>query len=496
MILIKNATLVDGTGARPERKDILVKDDRVAAIGTFPNKDADIVIDGEGMIATPGFIDVNTDSDHYLSLFTDPSQQDFLLQGVTTIIGGQCGSSLAPLLNGRLDSIRKWGDTNQVNINWATLSEFLYALKSVKLGVNFGTLVGHSTVRRALLGEQVRDLTEAELKAMRGVVEQAMKEGALGLSTGLGYNHAHDVPYIEIKQLADIVARYGGVYATHLRDEGEHLLGSVDETIRLANEAKVKTIISHFRPIIGYEADYEHAKEAIEKNSNGLVHFDLYPFRYSILPIYMLLPASHREGNLEHMFEQFSSHHSVEEIKKSFSRMSGKGMTIARAPGFDFLVGKTVAKFSADRGITAAQGIFELMRMTKLRAVLFNENVSEAVGLNALMSDVALVASNSPSLVAGQNVLENERAAKTFKKFIRIALDKGKPIEWVIHKITEKPARLLGLEGRGVIKEGAIADIALLRGEQAMHVLVGGAYAVKNGALNEEVRAGVILARR
>ena len=156
MILIKDSLVIDGTGNPGERKDILIKDNKISAIGSFPNHNADEIIDGLGLISAPGFIDIDTDSDHYLTLFTDRSQHDFLLQGVTTIMGGFSGSSLTPLIRGSLESVRKWADINQVNVDWNTVGEFLKILERIKLGVNFGTLVGHSTIRRGLIGEENR----------------------------------------------------------------------------------------------------------------------------------------------------------------------------------------------------------------------------------------------------------------------------------------------------------------------------------------------------
>src|SRR3989344_3589320 len=116
MTLIRSVQIVDGSGKAPYKADVLLSGDRISAIGAFPNKKASLVINGLGYYLAPGFIDVNTDSDHYLSLFTNPSQEDFLTQGVTTIIGGMCGSSLAPLIYGSLESIRKWTDIGQINV--------------------------------------------------------------------------------------------------------------------------------------------------------------------------------------------------------------------------------------------------------------------------------------------------------------------------------------------------------------------------------------------
>ena len=150
-LLIKNVHILGSQNDYGERADIFVSGDKISAIGNFPDKKADQIIDGGGGYLAPGFIDVNTDSDHYLSLFDNSAQEDFLRQGVTTIIGGNCGASLAPLIYGSLEAIQKWTDVGKFNVNWHTLGELLAILDRKPLGVNFATLVGHSTIRRALL---------------------------------------------------------------------------------------------------------------------------------------------------------------------------------------------------------------------------------------------------------------------------------------------------------------------------------------------------------
>jgi len=482
-VLIKNSTIVDGTGAPPEKKDLLIKDGRIVSIGHFSTQVADTVIDGLGLTTTPGFIDINTDSDHYLSLFTDPAQQDFLLQGVTTIIGGHCGSSLAPLINGSLISIRKWGDINLVNVNWNTVAEFLQTLETLPLGVNFGTLVGHSTVRRGILRDALRDLTVSELEMMQFMVREALQQGAFGVSTGLGYNHARNTPYPEIKMLAELAAEHDAIYTTHLRSEDENLLGSVSETIRIAQETGARTNISHFRAMQGSEDAFAQSLELIEKSS-APVRFDTYPFDYSIVPLYTLLPTWAQQGSLEQMQRLINAPEHEAQLRESFAGIDGTRVIIARAPGYDFLVGRTVAQYAAAQDLSVAEGLFTLLRQTKLRAVVFEKNVNFEATTRALLSERAFVASNSPSLLEGRAVLENERAAKTFSTFLSLAQQTGKQsLAWAIHKITEEPAKYLGLTGRGVLKEGAIADIAVLRGAQAVHVLVDGKVAVRDGVL-------------
>jgi N-acyl-D-amino-acid deacylase len=506
MILIKDSLVVDGTGAPAQRADIVLKDDRIVAIGNLKNHEADVVIDGLGTITTPGFIDVNTDSDHYVSLFTDPLQQDFLKQGVTTIIGGHCGSSLAPLLYGTLESIRKWGDTSGVNVNWNTMAEFLKTLERLKLGVNFGTLVGHATIRRALIGEVSRDLTEREMEVFAEIVTSSLKEGALGLSTGLGYSHGRGTPYGEIKALVDIVAKYNSVYATHLRNEREDIVNATKEAMAIAKDTGAKTLISHFRPIVGFETEFEKALMIITDPMNRSdIHFDLYPFNYSILPIYTLLPAWAHEGSLEEMYAQVSDEHMEAEIIKDIPSFKSDDLIIARATGFDYLVGKTVGEFAKGQGMTLKKGLLQLMRLTKLKAVLFHKNINLGVAQNALLSDRALVASNSPSLLENKNVLENDRAQRTFTEFLHLLSQfKKKSLEWAVAKITSEPARKFNLKDRGVLKAGAIADLVMMRpmipnaplggDNKIVHVFVGGQLVVKDGETTG-LRAGQVIRR-
>jgi len=162
--LIKNVQLVDGSGKPAFKADVLVRNEKISAIGNFPSYQAHDTIEGLGSYLAPGFIDINANADHYLTLFSSPSQKDSLLDGVTTIIGGQCGASLAPLLYGSLESIKEWADIGKLNIGWHTVKEFLDILSKFKFGVNFGTLAGHYTIRQAIIGNSKRDLSGNELK--------------------------------------------------------------------------------------------------------------------------------------------------------------------------------------------------------------------------------------------------------------------------------------------------------------------------------------------
>lgn len=486
MILIKGAKIADGSGKRPVfTADILLKGDKIAAIGKFPQKKADLVIEALGMYATPGFIDVDTDSDHHLSLFTNPAQQDFLLQGVTTIFGGFCGASLAPLIGGKLNSIRKWTDTAQVNVDWHSMAEFLKTLEKRPVGINFGTLVGHSTVRRGLVGEEARDLTVPELDSFKKLLKDAIKQGAFGLSTGLGYAHSRRVPYSEIKELTEVVAASRGVYATHLRDDREGVLASVEETVKIGEETGASILISHFKPLIGYEQEYKKALERIHGASASVnIHFDNYPFEESMVSIYTLLPSWAQIGNLEVMLSYINNEDIRARLVKELSGFRGDQIRISQALGFAHLTGKTLGEFADSQELSLPEALLKLMKITNLRAMVFYKNINLDLAIQGLERNQALVASNGASLSADSQTIKHDRFTNTFPKFLDEMLRrKMLSLTQSVAKITSEPAKKFGLKDRGLIAEGYSADINLLsarRGIKVEHVIVNGQLAVKD----------------
>ncbi len=501
MLLIRNANIIDGTGKPSYKGDIFVAGDKISAIGAFPNKKADTVIDALGLTVTPGFIDVNNDSDHHLALLTHPSQDDFLKQGITTIIGGHCGASLAPLLYGSLESIRKWANPDLINVNWHWVSEFFRVMEKRKIGVNFGTLVGHSTIRRAIIGEDQRDLTDKELNVFERIVERSLKEGALGISSGLGYAHAHLTPYAEIRALVKIVARYNGVYSTHLRDEQSGVEAAVTETTRLAEETGVRTLISHLRPLIGYESQIARAVKHLRELPDTVdLHFDLYPFGTSYLPIYTLLPEWAKRGNLEAMLSLVNSPMHRGKLREGLAPSAGfvpetlKSIVIAKSPGSDYLVGKTLGTFAASRELDVRDAMLELMTMTRMRAVLLINNINKSIAERMVFEPRALIATNSASLPHGAD-LEPERAIKTFTRFLELARVMPPSLfEQAVGKITAIPAKKFRLLGRGMIKQGCYADLVCLDGTNVVHTILNGQVAVTNGVVTPAL-AGRVLRR-
>ncbi len=463
-LLIKEVQIVDGEGLAPYKADVLVQKNLISAIGNLKGKDADLVIDGLGNYLTPGFIDVNATSDHYLTLFTNPRQTDFTAQGVTTILGGHCGSSLAPLLYGTLESIRKWADPHSINVNWHTTREFLSSLDKLPLGVNFGTLAGHGTVKRALVGDEDRDLTLKELWVFKKVLSRALDEGAFGLSTGLEYLHSRSTSIREIRELVGLLKKVHGIYTTHLRSETEGILGSIEETLKIAKDTGIKTVVSHFRPINGFENQFSQALEVIKNNSaTANLHFDVYPYDTSVLPIYMILPKWVQEENLEKTLENLRHKENVKKIVKELKDLNPEDLKIATADKADYFIGKTLSQIIAGTDLSPAEGLLKVMAITKMKATVFYRNINSEMLLQTMKEDRAFISSNGNSLPDTPKCLKHDRSTNTFPKFLEIVMgNKLFPIETAVKKITSVPASFLDLKGRGVVKEGKVADLVLL----------------------------------
>ncbi|OGY59619.1 MAG: hypothetical protein A3B23_00670 [Candidatus Colwellbacteria bacterium RIFCSPLOWO2_01_FULL_48_10] len=479
-ILIKNVQIVDGEGGEPYPADVLIQKNVISAIGDLKGKDADEVIDGLGDYLVPGFIDVDASSDQYLALITNPAQADFPKQGVTTIIGGHCGASLAPLLYGTLESIRKWVDITQVNVNWHTLEEFFGVVGKLPLGVNFGTLIGHATVRRSINGGAAGALTSSEMKVFLKILRKAMDEGAYGFSTGLGYAHGRLTPYAEIDELTSIIAEYGGVYSTHLRSETSGLIGSVEETIKIANEVGVRTVISHMRPLLGFEAQFDEAVSRIEKNSSpDNLRFYVYPFDTSLNPLYTLLPLWAQEKDFETMLSKIRNPETALRIENDMAGFPFERITFADVPKHEYLVGKTAQDLSAMFGVSPVKAIIKAMDVTSLRAMIFNKNINFEKLSGLLSDDRVLIASNAASRADSYKFLTHERVHSTFPRYLEIVLGhKLLTLPQAIKKITFSPAAYFGLKDRGTVKEGKIADLVILGKDdyRVRKTIVGGQY--------------------
>lgn len=474
-LLIKGAQIVDGLGSEPYKADVLVQQNTISAIGNLRGRKADTIIDGLGNYLTPGFIDIHSTSDHYLSLFDNPAQEDFIRQGVTTTIGGHCGGSLAPLLYGTLESLKKWSGNCDININWHSVVEFRNSFEKVKLGVNFGTLVGYNTIRYALSGDRIKSNTN-EINVLKEILKEAMQDGAFGLSTGLEDIYNKRIPKKEIEELVSVLKPFNGIYATHLRNETDQLVEAVQETIDIAERTGVTSIISHFRPIKKYGKEFKKALELIS-TTDAPVYFDISLYPVSVMPIYGFLPAWVQKDDYESMLERINNKKSEEIIKKEWGRINADKIWVYGAPGHEYLVSKTIRTISEDLDISPRDAMLHIMRETKLNATLITENVDEEKLIDALHNKHAFISTNGNSVIPGA-FMKHEKSFNTFSKFIE--MESKRPdfsLPETISSITCRPARFLNLHKRGVIEEGNVADLVIIgkNDYQVRDVIVGGA---------------------
>jgi N-acyl-D-amino-acid deacylase len=521
-VIIKNGTVIDGTGQPMMRADIGIKEDKIVTIGDIGNEAAKQIIDATGKYVTPGFIDVNNHSDTYWRIFNDPQLESMVYQGVTTIIGGNCGSSLAPLTSHDvINSIQKWADIKTVSFNWLGMKEFLNEVENKKLSVNFGTLVGHGTLRRGFVGDEVRDISPDEMDSMKHMLTQAMKEGALGLSTGLVYTHAKLASSREIAELAEIVQKYDGVYTTHIRGESNELLRAVEEAIRVGQITGVRTQISHLKAMGAKNWGLmDEALNMIETaRTSGIdVNFDVYPYTITGSVLYILLPGWVSEGGRTMLLSRLKDgdvrERVIREMRESdydYSKIMISISSMDKA-----LTRKSIVDIARAQGKSVEDAVVDILIASGGRVITMMDVLSEKNVDKGVQNPFSIISSNG----SGYDVAHKESGEvvhpRSFGSFPRVLAtyvrEKG-VIGWeeAINKMSGRPAEKFNIKKRGVIAEGNFADIVVFDPHQIDDaatvdnpyqyargidwVLVNGTPTLENGAMNG-ARAGQIVRRK
>lgn len=519
-IIIKNSTIIDGTGKKSYKRDIAVKKDKIKKIGDLKKEEAKTVINAEGFFVVPGFIDIHNHSDSYWTLFAIPSLESMLRQGVTTIIGGNCGSSLAPLIEGSIiRSIQKWADINEVNVDWLELSEFLKVLEKRKIGVNFGTLVGHATLRRGLLKEEFRELRPAEMKIMVNTLRRALGEGALGLSTGLAYSHAKIAPTSEIIKLAKIVKEHKGLYTSHIRGEAEELIPSIQEIISIGKKTGVSLEISHLKAMgKKFWPNFERAVKMIdEAKRKGIdINFDVYPYTSTGSVLYVLLPDWIAEGGKKMLLKRLKDPairaRAIKEMQES--PYEYEKVTIAISPADRTFIGKKITEIAQSEGVPVEEAVINMLIASEGRIITFFDCLSEDNVKMALRHPLAFIGSDGSGYnieyYAKKKELVHPRCFGTFPRILGKYVREEKLMSWeeAIYKMTGGPAKKLGLKKRGILTKGNFADITIFDPKKIIdkadfdnpfrypegieYVIVNGKIAVDKGKYTGEMAGRVL----
>ncbi|MBX4187094.1 MAG: amidohydrolase family protein [Candidatus Doudnabacteria bacterium] len=467
-ILIKNGTVIDGTGGPGKKMDVAVEKGRITELAPQIKSKATLIINAQDRFVTPGFIDVQNHSDSYWTILEQPDQLSMLSQGISTIIMGNCGASLAPLLSSEsIKTIQKWHNLSGINLNWQSMHEFMEELSHKQLGVNAGTLVGHATLRRGLVGDQIRQLTQAEQKTMNRALQDALDQGALGLSMGLIYAHEVNSSIEELTDLVQLLKPAKKYLSVHLRSEGSHILEAADEVIELAAKTQVPIKISHLK-VRGKKNwhlfDRLMSKLEIAYHQGINISYDVYPYNTSWTVLYTYLPKWAYEGGREQILKMISDPMSR---RKILDYLKGTGqefgdIIISEASGAENFVGKTLRQIGSNQGVSPEEAVLNVISATKAQVMVFDHNLSDEQVELFCSSPLSLIATDGAGYSGRNQRLLHPRCFGAMPRFLRMVRE-NKILKWeqAIRKLTSEPARLVGLDDLGIIAENRAADITI-----------------------------------
>jgi N-acyl-D-amino-acid deacylase len=489
-LVIRNGRIVDGTGSPWYAGDVAIRDGRIAAIGHLGTAvPAKRTVDAAGKVVAPGFIDMLGQSE--LTILVDPRLPSKIYQGITTEITGE-GGSAAPQSDALVKADRVGYDQLHVNPDWRTYGEYFARLERQGIGINVADYVGATQVRRMVLGDDDKQPTPAQLDQMRALVREAMEQGAVGVSTSLQYPPAPYAKTEELIALAAEAARYGGIYATHMRSEGDAVIPSLDEAIRIGREAHIPVEIWHLK--VAGKSNWGRMPEVVAKiEAARRAGVDIaadtyaYPAWYNSLSAFV--PPWAHDGGTAKLIERLRDPAMRTRIRKDMETPSAAWdnewqeipgpeailLCSLHAPALKPLAGKTLAEAAK---LQAKDPIDELFD------ILIQDEAFTGVAVFAMSEpDVALalvqpwVSINNDSEGTSTEGLLGEghphpRAYGTFPRILRkyVREEKKLSLEEAIRKFSALPAARMRLADRGVLKTGMWADIVVFDPETVRDV--------------------------
>jgi N-acyl-D-amino-acid deacylase len=522
-LIIKNGTVVDGTGSAKRVADIGIRDNKITYIGSINNRSDCNIIDATGCVVAPGFIDIHSHSDFFWLI--SPKSESKIYDGVTTEICGNCGISAFPLKGQLLENKRKGFSKFGLDINWKTAEEFFKKADKVKSSVNRGFLVGHGNIRACVLGYENREPDKSELVKMEKELRDAMESGAFGMSSGLIYPPGCYAKTGELVELCKIVREYNGIYATHIRSEGDEIEAALSETINISKESGVNTQVSHIKT--WGEKNWGKIgkiKQLLDDaRSKGIpITCDRYPYTAAATDLDVILPGWVYEGGIveekKRLGDPLYRARIIKEMEHEGKNHEFWG-TIMISSVFNnknrSFEGKTIAEIAEALRVLPLEFVLDLLYEEDCRVSVIFFNMSEENLAKILNWDFVMIGSDSSlrSLKGALNYGKpHPRGYGTFSRVIRKYVNETPilSIEEAVYKMTGMPAQKLDLKERGLLKEGFFADITIFDqktiAEKATftnphnyskginHVLVNGKLTIKDGK-HEGVMNGEILKR-
>lgn len=466
-ILFRDAKIFDGTGAPWFRADVAVKDGYIEKVGLIEKKvQAVLEINSQGKCLVPGFIDAHSHSD--IPALSTPTSDSKVRQGVTLEVIGQCGSSAAPRNMGIRPPQTEEPQEEQDLPKWTDLTSYINCIEERGVSVNIAPLTGHGTIRRQVLGTERRAPDKKELFTMKGLLDDAMTQGSFGMSSGLIYVPGTFANTKEIIALAKVAAKHGGIYVTHTRDEGDGLIGAVEEAIKIGFQAEIPVLISHFKAM--GKTNWGKVNKAIEMMENarlkGLdIMADQYPYIASSTGLGSYIPASLMEEGMDAVVKKMADPKERRKIIEANPNISWPDMVISalKHPDDQKYVGKSVQEVGNDQAISAEEACMGLLarngRVSIVHFAMCEEDVQTVMKTPWVMvgSDAG---ARSVETAKGQ---PHPRAYGTFARVLGkyVREQKVLRLEEAIRKMTSLPAMRYGIQDRGILKESMRADLVL-----------------------------------
>ena len=468
-LLIEKGLVIDGAGNPWFKADVGIVGDRVESVGNLRGADAERRIDCRGLVAAPGFIDIHSHSD--FPILIDPRAESKVRQGVTVEVIGNCGTSAAPM-NSEVRAYRERYMVNQFrsDFDWETMEDYLNFID--KRGISFNTvaLVGQGTVRQNVMGFEMRTPTDSELKTMKRLVAEAMEDGAWGMSTGLIYPPSCYADTDEIVELAKVLPKYGGVYFSHIRGEGDTLLEAVKEAIEIGERASVPVEIAHFKATgrRNWGRTEESLRLVEEARRRGVdVTFDQYPYVASSTGLTALLPDWAHEGGARRLLDRLRDLEERRRIAESpeTEDRNWDNIVVSSAKIHPQYEGKSISEIARLEGKAPFDAVFDLLLAEEAQVDIVIFEMSEDDVRRIMRSPYMMVGSDGRA-VAPRGILgagkPHPRYYGTFPRVLGHYVRGGVlTLEEAVRKMTSLPAQRLGLRDRGLLREGFKADIVI-----------------------------------
>jgi len=445
--LVKGVTIHDGSGKAPIKGNLLIKGERIVGIGDVEGEKDAIVVDGSGLIAAPGFIDLHTHSDDAMTAKSTRANLNYLTQGVTTVITGNCGS----------------GPTD--------VGAYFTTMDKGGIGSNVIHMAPHNSIRRKAMGNVNRAPNADELKKMEQLVDQAMKDGAWGMSTGLIYNPGTYSKTDELIALARVASQHGGIYVSHIRNEGTQVLEATEEILTIGREAKLPVHISHMKAsgpkAWGLAADQVALVEKARKKGQ-IVTADQYPYIASSTSLSAtVIPSRFREGTSKDFQERLNDPDQAKLIRKGISdtvegRDGANRIRIASYKPNQKWAGKTLAEIAKDEKKDVVELVLEIEKNGG--AGIVNFGMKEEDVRHIMKQDFVATASDGSARVPDGETMPHPRSYGTFPRKIALyaVTEKVISVEHAIRSCSGLPADILSFPERGYLKKGYYADIVIL----------------------------------